>query len=116
MVRSLPLKPIACRLVEVPYAEAPGQLAPDLEALAAAARAQGARMGYLASPVTPGGHLGQLIHQLFGKAERLIHILLFICLEQGPFLLFSKFLYQNYISKHACNIQGIFALEFISAI
>ena len=33
-----------CRLTEVPYDEGPGRLAPDLDALAAAAREQGARL------------------------------------------------------------------------
>lgn len=46
-----------CRLVEVPYDEGPGRLAPDLDALAAAAREQGARLVYLANPDNPGGHL-----------------------------------------------------------
>ncbi|MFB9147231.1 pyridoxal phosphate-dependent aminotransferase [Halomonas alkalicola] len=46
-----------CRLVEVPYDEGPGRLAPDLDALAAAVREQGARLVYLANPDNPGGHL-----------------------------------------------------------
>lgn len=46
-----------CRVVEVPYAEGPGRLAPDLEALAESAREQGARLVYLANPDNPGGHL-----------------------------------------------------------
>lgn len=46
-----------CRLLEVPYDEGPGRLAPDLEALAATARDEGARLVYLANPDNPGGHL-----------------------------------------------------------
>ncbi|SEL44055.1 pyridoxal phosphate-dependent aminotransferase [Halomonas daqiaonensis] len=46
-----------CRLVEVPYDEAPGRLAPDLEALSTAARREQARLVYLANPDNPGGHL-----------------------------------------------------------
>ncbi len=45
------------RLVEVPYAEGPGRLAPDLDALADAAHREGARLVYLANPDNPGGHL-----------------------------------------------------------
>ncbi len=46
-----------CRVIEVPYAEAPGRLAPDLEALARSAREEDARLVYLANPDNPGGHL-----------------------------------------------------------
>lgn len=46
-----------CRLVEVPYEEAPGRLAPDLEALADTARREQARLVYLANPDNPSGHL-----------------------------------------------------------
>ncbi|MDI5983171.1 aminotransferase class I/II-fold pyridoxal phosphate-dependent enzyme [Halomonas sp. M4R5S39] len=46
-----------CRLVEVPYDEGPGRLAPDLEALARAAHAHDARLVYLANPDNPSGHL-----------------------------------------------------------
>ncbi|MDR9439690.1 MAG: aminotransferase class I/II-fold pyridoxal phosphate-dependent enzyme, partial [Halomonas sp.] len=46
-----------CRMVEEPYEEAPGRLAPDLEALAAAARREQARLVYLANPDNPSGHL-----------------------------------------------------------
>ncbi|TDR56700.1 histidinol-phosphate aminotransferase [Halomonas ventosae] len=46
-----------CRLVEVPYEEAPGRLAPDLEALADTARREEARLVYLANPDNPSGHL-----------------------------------------------------------
>ncbi|MCL7938743.1 aminotransferase class I/II-fold pyridoxal phosphate-dependent enzyme [Halomonas sp. ATCH28] len=46
-----------CRLVEVPYQEAPGRLAPDLEALSATARREQARLVYLANPDNPSGHL-----------------------------------------------------------
>ncbi|MDN3521098.1 pyridoxal phosphate-dependent aminotransferase [Halomonas ramblicola] len=46
-----------CRLLEVPYDEGPSRLAPDLEALAATARDEGARLVYLANPDNPGGHL-----------------------------------------------------------
>ncbi|MGM0691925.1 MAG: aminotransferase class I/II-fold pyridoxal phosphate-dependent enzyme [Pseudomonadota bacterium] len=46
-----------CRVVEVPYSEGPGYLAPDLDALAKAAREQSARLVYLANPDNPGGHL-----------------------------------------------------------
>ncbi|WP_027961413.1 pyridoxal phosphate-dependent aminotransferase [Halomonas halodenitrificans] len=45
------------RLVEVPYNEGPGRLAPDLEALAGAAHEERARLVYLANPDNPGGHL-----------------------------------------------------------
>lgn len=46
-----------CQLVEVPYDEGPGRLAPDLEGLARVAREQQARLVYLANPDNPGGHL-----------------------------------------------------------
>jgi len=46
-----------CRLVEVAYDESPGRLAPDLEALVAAARENEARLVYLANPDNPSGHL-----------------------------------------------------------
>ncbi|QFU01972.1 Putative phenylalanine aminotransferase [Halomonas sp. THAF5a] len=46
-----------CRLVEVAYDEAPGRLAPDLEALASAAHETEARLVYLANPDNPSGHL-----------------------------------------------------------
>ncbi|MBZ5487157.1 aminotransferase class I/II-fold pyridoxal phosphate-dependent enzyme [Halomonas aquamarina] len=46
-----------CRLVEPGYHEAPGVLAPDLEALASAAHAENARLVYLANPDNPSGHL-----------------------------------------------------------
>ncbi|MDT8877882.1 aminotransferase class I/II-fold pyridoxal phosphate-dependent enzyme [Halomonas saccharevitans] len=46
-----------CRLVEVAYDESPGRLAPDLEALAGAARETQARLVYLANPDNPSGHL-----------------------------------------------------------
>lgn len=46
-----------CRLVEIAYDEAPGRLAPDLEALVSAARETGARLVYLANPDNPSGHL-----------------------------------------------------------
>ncbi|WP_416140499.1 pyridoxal phosphate-dependent aminotransferase [Halomonas sp. HK25] len=46
-----------CHLVEVPYDEGPGRLAPDLDALAQAAREHRARLVYLANPDNPGGHL-----------------------------------------------------------
>lgn len=45
-----------CRLVEPPYAEGPGLLAPDLERLLAAAHEHGARLVYLANPDNPSGH------------------------------------------------------------
>ncbi|MGM8930299.1 aminotransferase class I/II-fold pyridoxal phosphate-dependent enzyme [Salinicola halophyticus] len=46
-----------CRQVEVEYASGPGYLAPDLEALAAAATRERARVVYLANPDNPSGHL-----------------------------------------------------------
>ncbi|MBB3183279.1 histidinol-phosphate aminotransferase [Halomonas fontilapidosi] len=46
-----------CRLVEVPYEQAVGHLAPDLEALSIAARREQARLVYLANPDNPSGHL-----------------------------------------------------------
>ncbi|MBP5979445.1 MAG: aminotransferase class I/II-fold pyridoxal phosphate-dependent enzyme [Halomonas sp.] len=46
-----------CRLIEPSYHEAPGVLAPDLEALAAAAHQEDARLVYLANPDNPSGHL-----------------------------------------------------------
>ncbi|MGQ7244741.1 pyridoxal phosphate-dependent aminotransferase [Salinicola sp. V024] len=46
-----------CRQVEVAYACGPGYLAPDLEALAAAATRERARVVYLANPDNPSGHL-----------------------------------------------------------
>ncbi|EHJ93631.1 pyridoxal phosphate-dependent aminotransferase [Vreelandella boliviensis] len=46
-----------CRLVEPSYYEAPSVLAPDLEALAAAAHQENARLVYLANPDNPSGHL-----------------------------------------------------------
>ncbi|TVP46724.1 MAG: histidinol-phosphate aminotransferase family protein [Halomonas sp.] len=46
-----------CHLVEPSYHEAPGVLAPDLEALAAAAHKENARLVYLANPDNPSGHL-----------------------------------------------------------
>ncbi|WP_249978486.1 pyridoxal phosphate-dependent aminotransferase [Vreelandella olivaria] len=46
-----------CRLIEPGYLEAPGVLAPDLEALAAAAHQENARLVYLANPDNPSGHL-----------------------------------------------------------
>ena len=46
-----------CRISEVPYREAPGYLAPDLEALARIAQTQDARLVYLANPDNPSGHL-----------------------------------------------------------
>lgn len=46
-----------CRLVEPAYREAPGVLAPDLEALASAAHRENARLVYLANPDNPSGHL-----------------------------------------------------------
>ncbi|MGO2148717.1 aminotransferase class I/II-fold pyridoxal phosphate-dependent enzyme, partial [Halomonas sp.] len=46
-----------CRLIEPGYHEAPGVLAPDLEALAAAAQQENARLVYLANPDNPSGHL-----------------------------------------------------------
>ncbi|MFI0472221.1 pyridoxal phosphate-dependent aminotransferase [Halomonas sp. HMF6819] len=50
-------KGAGCRLVEPAYHEAPGVLAPDLEALAAAAHRENARLVYLANPDNPSGHL-----------------------------------------------------------
>lgn len=46
-----------CHLVEPSYVEAPGLLAPDLEALAAAAHQENARLVYVANPDNPSGHL-----------------------------------------------------------
>ncbi|WP_192035814.1 aminotransferase class I/II-fold pyridoxal phosphate-dependent enzyme [Halomonas sp. YLGW01] len=46
-----------CRIIEVAYREAPGLLAPDLEALVDAAKCEDARLVYLANPDNPGGHL-----------------------------------------------------------
>ncbi|WP_346795672.1 aminotransferase class I/II-fold pyridoxal phosphate-dependent enzyme [Halomonas sp. Bachu 37] len=46
-----------CRLVEPPYREAPGLLAPDIEALIEAAHRERARLVYLANPDNPSGHL-----------------------------------------------------------
>ncbi|MBB3140789.1 pyridoxal phosphate-dependent aminotransferase [Halomonas organivorans] len=46
-----------CRLVEIDYDEGPHRLAPDLDALAAAAHAENARLVYLANPDNPSGHL-----------------------------------------------------------
>ncbi|QJQ96587.1 MULTISPECIES: histidinol-phosphate transaminase [Halomonadaceae] len=46
-----------CRLVEVAYQEAPGLLAPDLEALIEAAHQERAALVYLANPDNPSGHL-----------------------------------------------------------
>ncbi|WP_339886193.1 histidinol-phosphate transaminase [Vreelandella maris] len=46
-----------CRLIEPSYFEAPGVLAPDLEALIAAAHQENARLVYLANPDNPSGHL-----------------------------------------------------------
>lgn len=46
-----------CRQVEVEYASGPGLLAPDLEALAATATRENARVVYLANPDNPAGHL-----------------------------------------------------------
>ncbi|GHE22064.1 pyridoxal phosphate-dependent aminotransferase [Halomonas urumqiensis] len=46
-----------CQLVEVPYDEGPGRLAPDLEALLRAAHDNTARLVYLANPDNPSGHL-----------------------------------------------------------
>ncbi|WP_110689972.1 aminotransferase class I/II-fold pyridoxal phosphate-dependent enzyme [Salinicola endophyticus] len=48
-----------CREIEVDYASATGRLAPDLDALAAAAVREGARVVYLANPDNPSGHLHQ---------------------------------------------------------
>jgi len=46
-----------CQLVEPSYFEAPGVLAPDLDALATAAQDAEARLVYLANPDNPSGHL-----------------------------------------------------------
>ncbi|WP_227370513.1 pyridoxal phosphate-dependent aminotransferase [Halomonas sp. M20] len=46
-----------CDLQEVPYKDSPGELAPDLMALAEAANYHRARLVYLANPDNPGGHL-----------------------------------------------------------
>ncbi|QNI02030.1 histidinol-phosphate aminotransferase family protein [Halomonas sp. SH5A2] len=46
-----------CLVVEPRYHEAPGVLAPDLEAMAAAAHEENARLVYLANPDNPSGHL-----------------------------------------------------------
>ncbi|HLW05652.1 MAG TPA: aminotransferase class I/II-fold pyridoxal phosphate-dependent enzyme [Azoarcus sp.] len=46
-----------CRLIETPYVEAPGCLAPDLDALVKTARKHRARLVYLANPDNPSGHL-----------------------------------------------------------
>lgn len=46
-----------CGLVETPYAEAPGRLAPDLDALLESVRRHRARLVYLANPDNPSGHL-----------------------------------------------------------
>ncbi|SDG32250.1 histidinol-phosphate aminotransferase [Onishia taeanensis] len=46
-----------CRIIETRYREAPGLLAPDLDALAEAATREDARLVYLANPDNPGGHL-----------------------------------------------------------
>jgi histidinol-phosphate aminotransferase len=46
-----------CRVEEVPYDQAPGRLAPDLDALLAAARQHQAQLVYLANPDNPSGHL-----------------------------------------------------------
>ncbi|WP_111411973.1 pyridoxal phosphate-dependent aminotransferase [Billgrantia lactosivorans] len=46
-----------CRLIERPYREAPGLLAPDLEALLASAHEHAARLVYVANPDNPSGHL-----------------------------------------------------------
>lgn len=46
-----------CRLIELGYHEAPGVLAPDLEALATTARQENAQLVYLANPDNPSGHL-----------------------------------------------------------
>ncbi len=45
-----------CRLVEVDYREDAERLAPDLDALAAAAHREGARLVYLANPDNPTGY------------------------------------------------------------
>src|SRR5690625_1148064 len=46
-----------CRLVERPYREAPGLLAPDFDALLASAQEHRARLVYIANPDNPSGHL-----------------------------------------------------------
>lgn len=46
-----------CELIELPYREASGQLAPDLAALAHTAHQRQARLVYLANPDNPSGHL-----------------------------------------------------------
>ncbi|NYS61618.1 pyridoxal phosphate-dependent aminotransferase [Vreelandella salicampi] len=46
-----------CHVVEPAYQQAPGLLAPDLEALNRAAHAEDARLVYLANPDNPSGHL-----------------------------------------------------------
>ncbi|WNL39638.1 aminotransferase class I/II-fold pyridoxal phosphate-dependent enzyme [Halomonas sp. PAMB 3232] len=46
-----------CRLVEPPYFEAPGVLAPNLDALAEAAHQENAQLVYLANPDNPSGYL-----------------------------------------------------------
>ncbi|MDW5376069.1 aminotransferase class I/II-fold pyridoxal phosphate-dependent enzyme [Halomonas sp. HP20-15] len=46
-----------CRMSEVAYRDAPGLLAPDLQALAERAHRENARLVYLANPDNPGGHL-----------------------------------------------------------
>ncbi|MWJ27226.1 aminotransferase class I/II-fold pyridoxal phosphate-dependent enzyme [Halomonas sp. ZH2S] len=46
-----------CRLVETPYREAPGVLAPDIDALLKTAKREQARLVYLANPDNPSGHL-----------------------------------------------------------
>ncbi|GHC24606.1 histidinol-phosphate aminotransferase [Kushneria pakistanensis] len=45
-----------CRLVEVAYHQAPGRLAPDVDALLQAAWQHHARLVYLANPDNPSGH------------------------------------------------------------
>lgn len=46
-----------CQRIEVGYQEGPGLLAPDLEALLAAAHDEKARLVYLANPDNPTGHV-----------------------------------------------------------
>lgn len=46
-----------CRLVEMPYLDAAGRLAPDLDGLIDAAHQHRARAVYLANPDNPSGHL-----------------------------------------------------------
>ncbi|KAA0013603.1 histidinol-phosphate aminotransferase family protein [Billgrantia pellis] len=46
-----------CRLIERPYREAPGLLAPDLDVLLASAHEHQARLVYVANPDNPSGHL-----------------------------------------------------------